>query len=142
MWNFFYQLCFLSSGRFISDFGSNLLDDIGARPKRVKTALPFKIGLRGLKNSNICLMMMSNTFREPKNPILVDIYWIKIELGKKRVKTALPFKIGLRGLKNSNICLIMMSNTFRKPKNSILVDIYWIEIELGQKGVKTPYLPK
>ena len=44
-----------------------------AGPKRVKAALPFEIGLRGLKNSNICLIMMSNTFRKHKNPNLDDM---------------------------------------------------------------------
>ena len=71
---FYYQSCLLSSGRLIPDIGQNLLDDIGAGPKRVKTALPFDIGLRELKNFNIYLIMMSNAFREPKNPNLAYIY--------------------------------------------------------------------
>ena len=49
-------------------------DDNGAEPKRVKTALPSEIGLRGLKVSNIWLTIMSNTLKDPKNPNLVDIY--------------------------------------------------------------------
>ena len=58
--------------------------------KRVKAALTSEIGLSWLKNSNICLIMMSNTLRKPKNPNLVDIYWIKKELGQKGLKPFLP----------------------------------------------------
>ena len=43
----------MSLGRLISELGWNLLDDNGAGPKRVKTALPSEIGLKGLKVHNI-----------------------------------------------------------------------------------------
>ena len=87
MSKFYYQSSLMSAGRLISELGWNLLDDNGAGPKRVKTALPSKIGLRGLKVSNIWLIIMSNTFKDPRNPHLVDIYWIKIELDQKGLKT-------------------------------------------------------
>ena len=87
--NFYYQLCLMSSGRLFSEHGSNLLDDNGAGPKRVKTVLPSEKGLMGLKVSNIWFIMMYNTFREPKKPNLVDIYCIKIELCQKGLK--MPF---------------------------------------------------
>ena len=74
------------------------MDNNGVGPKRVKTALPSEIGLRGLKVSNIWLIIMSNTFKDPKNPNLVDIYWVKLQLDQKRADYALPSKIGLRGV--------------------------------------------
>ena len=43
----------MSSGRLISELGLNLLNDDGAVPKRVKTALPSKKRLRELKVSKI-----------------------------------------------------------------------------------------
>ena len=53
MSNFYYQSSLMSSGRLISELGWNILDDNEAGPKRVKTALPSEIGLRGLKFSKI-----------------------------------------------------------------------------------------
>ena len=76
----------MSSGGYISELGWNLLDDNGAGQKRVKTALHSKIGLRGLKISNIWFIMKYNTFMDSKKPNLVDIYCIKIELGQKGLK--------------------------------------------------------
>ena len=43
---FYYQSSLMSSGRLISELDWNLLDDNGAGPKRVKTALPSEIGLK------------------------------------------------------------------------------------------------
>ena len=58
----------------------------GAGSKRAKNALPSKKGLKGVKDDNILLPIMFITFREPKNPNMIDIYLIKMELGQKGLK--------------------------------------------------------
>ena len=47
-------------------------------PKRVKNYPPTEKGLRGIKDDNIWLPIILNTFRELK---LVKIQWVKMELG-------------------------------------------------------------